>query len=240
MCPASGTLTLAPARGGAAHALSGTMRSLSHCEMIMSDDVDSAEVEVDAPAHAPATDAELDGAAGVYLGALGSGAMRARLVVDAETASRFDREDEECAALLECCARRAELPALRDADEGEALRAADVFAASDAAAAAAARARWAALGDAEREQLTDLWEAAERGPRPDFFDVFDPAAPPLVVLPGDLRLTVRLEEYTGHCNPGFGTALLLRRTAPAAPPEVAPPTGPPPDYDAYARFRESW
>jgi hypothetical protein len=172
------------------------------------------------------------------LEAHGAGGLAAQVTLNEEACpdvleNRFD--SEPCAALLECAALRAELPALRVEDYNDMLDAMEVRAASDAAAAAAAAARWASMSEVARQKL--MKESSEVPP--DFFKVLDPSTPPLVILPGDMRFKVRWNERGGHGDPGYGTALLLRRVAPAAPPAVAPPAGPPPDYEAYREYRFS-
>lgn len=156
-------------------------------------------------------------------------------------------EDESPIALLECCATRAELPALRA--RAPTL---EVHAAADVVFAAQARARWAQMSAAERLLATEAHDndprlhmdldsfAYDVGPeplKPNFFEVVDLKASPLVILPGDVRLTVRWEEPESGRGLGRGSALLLRRVLPAAPPEVAVPTMPPTHYATWQDYR---
>ena len=102
-------------------------------------------------------------------------------------------------------------------------------------------AAWYSSVDEDAEEDGGVARCA-RGPkpwRPDFFDVLDEAAAELVVLPGDLRLTVRWMEPAAGRDNGRGSALLLRRVAPAAPPVVAPPTRPMPYYSEWQEYRDS-
>jgi hypothetical protein len=153
-------------------------------------------------------------------------------------------------ALLECCASRAELPALSGSVE---LRTVEVHAAADVTFVAEARACWAQMSAVERRSATDPddhddWSSFDseevvydkpKPLRPNFFDVVDLHASPLVILPGDVRLTVRWEEPGPNHGNGRGTALLLRRVLPAAPPAVALPTMPMPHYKIWQDYRDS-
>lgn len=200
------------------------------------------------PAHVKPGGADVESAAPPAAARKGPG--RTKQLQRKMTAIDAAYEDWPPIALLECCASRAELPALSD---GLKLRTVEVHAAADVAFVAEARARWAQMSAVERRSAADPHDhddqssfdseevAYDGGPkllRPDFFDVVDLQAPPLVILPGDVRLTVRWEEPGRSRGNGRGTALLLRRVLPAAPPAVALPAAPMPHYKIWQDYRD--
>ena len=156
-------------------------------------------------------------------------------------------------ALVELAAARAELAPLRNVDGGDKeevssydagrdfFGTADVWACADAERVAAARMTWARMNKKERARDADHFLEFDEGeePRPDFFhDLAPEGTPPLVILPGDMRLTVRWQGCLENGDfLGVGTAYLLRRVAPAHAPRVAPPSAPHPSFEAYREYR---
>lgn len=179
-----------------------------------------------------------------FPGAFMAGGLQANVMVDALTRASsecltFD-EDTPCLGLIECCAVETKVLALAS-DEVD-LRTVDVHAASDASAVATARAAWDEMSPAEQEAAMEAFEKADEDGsevpvRPDFFDVLDSSKPPFVILPGDLRLSVRWEDYGGMCAPGYGIAYFCRR---ACPPAVHMPVGPPQSFLGHEKYLNRW
>ena len=243
LLPCRGALTLAPPAPGwpASLVLTGALRGLRHKDSMEFLDCPSADVDVLA---SPAAALELaktevserthawEGMFAVH----GPEALPARVCPDAAGRAVMENIEIDDAdppiALLECCAAPASLPALRRNPDAEID---EVYAADeDAYEAERRRHEEAGGGKGEEEEAKAESEEEEEDSDEEAGSVLDPSAPPLLVQPGDLRLTLRWEERQGHCEPGFRAVYLLRRAG--GPPAVLPPRRPPQEYRAYMEY----